>query len=279
MPDQPFAEIEQRLSVAADGKFRVFGIRRTGQHAIINWILRNSGRKASVFLNSCTMGRSPVRTCGQSELNGSQSGKAHGLHKSLSAYLDHYPRPFLLISYEAGYKSGEVSPNFETAGFDHEVLITRSFVNWLPSFIRLMWQIHQPANGEVLDISNGIIFEISRYKAHLQAAIASEATVICFDKWATLPEYRMSMLKNMGLNPVDNTLGKVQFYGRGSSFSGQSLPADELTLTRRWETMSDDSYAKLFLQLAQADDEFMQALALLYPDNPQIIAGLLAENT
>jgi len=274
MPDQPFADIENQLFAASDGRMRVLGIRRTGQHAVINWILRNCGRKDTLFLNSCTMRRSAMRTCGQSELNGRFSGKGYPLKKAVEAYLTPETHPFVLISYEAGFQEGELTPNFPDADFNREILVTRSFVNWLPSFIRLMRLMNQGSAPEALDISNGIMFEMMRYKAHLLAAKTSSHVVICFDKWATSGAYRSEKLAQLGLIEVDAGLGTLQQYGGGSSFSAFKMPAEELALTARWQTMTDDPYALHFLRIAQADTAFMEVLAALYPDDIPIMNQL-----
>ncbi len=274
MPDQPFDEIEQQLFAVSSGRMRVLGIRRTGQHAVINWILRNCGCVNTVFLNSCTMRRSAVRTCGQSELNGKFAGKSFALKKALEAYLTPDLHPFTLISYEAGYEAGELTPNFPDTSFSHEVLVTRSFINWLPSFIRLMRVMNRSSAAEALDISNGIVFEMMRYKAHLQAAQASNHVVICFDKWATMPVYRREKLAALGLYERNAGLGDVQKYGGGSSFSAFEKLAEELALTERWQTMVDDPYAHHFLRIAQADPAFMEVLAALYPDDIPVMSKL-----
>ncbi|NOR62310.1 MAG: hypothetical protein GQ535_07455 [Rhodobacteraceae bacterium] len=274
MPDQPFDEIEQRLFAANNGRMRVLGIRRTGQHAVINWILRNSGRENTVFLNSCTMRRSAVRTCGQSELNGQFAGKFFVLKKALEAYLTPQKHPFVLISYEAGYEEGELTSNFPDAEFDREILVTRSFVNWLPSFIRLMRVMNRGSASEALDISNGIVFEMMRYKAHLLAAQASNHVVVCFDQWAKAPNYRSQKLAALGLDELDTGLGAVQKYGGGSSFSAFNKPVEALALTTRWQTMVDDPFAQNFLRIAKADTAFMEVLAALYSADIPIINQL-----
>jgi len=276
MPDQPFVEIEQQLFAASNGRMRVLGIRRTGQHAVINWILRNSGGEDYVFLNSCTMRRSAVRTCGQSELSGQFTGRAYRLKRAMEAYLATEKHPFVLISYEAGYHEGELTPNFPDEDFDREVLVIRSFVNWLASFIPLMRRVDRTAAAEALEISNGIVFEMMRYKEHLLAAQSSKHVVVCFDKWATSHSYRRKKLADLGLDEVDSGLGELQRYGGGSSFSALTVPAEELALTTRWRSMIDDPYALDFLRIAKADTAFMEVLAALYPDDIPIIGRLLA---
>ncbi len=278
MPDQPFAAFEQQLCAAADGRMRVLGIRRSGQHAVINWILRNAGRADTVFLNSCTMRRSALRTCGQSELNGRPSGGGYPLLKVLTPWLTPEKRPFVLVSYEAGYAEGGLTPNFPDEDFDREVLVTRSFVNWLPSFLRLMRVMNPRWPAEGLEVAHGVLFEMTRYKAHLLAAQASPHVVVDFDQWASRPAYRLEKLAELGLDNHDNSLGHVQPYGGGSSFSGHKTPADALPLTTRWQSMAADPFAQQCLRLALADSAFMDSLAISYPDDARHIATLLAQS-
>ena len=277
MPDTAFAETEQQLFAASSARMRVLGIRRTGQHAVINWILRNAGCENTVFLNSCTMRRSSVRTCGQSELNGQPSGKSHRLKAALEAFLTPETRPFVLVSYEAGFHAGALTPNFPDESFTREVLVTRSFVNWLPSFMRLMRIMNPKSPPTALDISSGITFEMMRYKNHLLAAQNTAHVVVCFDQWASSPAYRCSKLAELGLDEVDNGLGQVQAYGAGSSFSGVETPAEKLALTTRWETIIHDPYAHHFLRIAKADTSFLAVLAKSYPDDLRLIDHLLAQ--
>ena len=278
MPDTPFSEMEQHIFAASRGRMRVLGIRRTGQHAIINWILRNSGCANTVFLNSCTMRRSAIRTCGQSELNGQYAGKGYPLKRALEAFLTPEKHPFVLVSYEAGYHEGELTPHFPDADFNREILVTRSFVNWLPSFIRLMRVMNPQSGPHALDISNGIIFEMMRYKAHILAALATPNVVISFDHWAMSAAYRRDKLAELGMAQVDNGLGKIQIYGGGSSFSGLDAPVEGAALTRRWKSMLEDPYALNFLRIAKADTAFNAALDSLYPEDTALMERLLAQS-
>ena len=280
MVEPEFDGIDRQLNAAASRKFRVFGIRRCGQHAVINWLLRNCGQENHVFLNSCTMGKSAIRTCGQSEINGRQARRAHPLKKTLEPRLAQGESPFVLISYEAGYpprqfEAGGLTNGFSNQDFESEILITRSFVNWLPSFIRLMRVMNRSAEPQGLDNSAGITFEMQRYRDHLIAAQASEHRVISFDNWFTEPEYRLSILEALGLPAIDNGLGEVQVYGGGSSFTKFALGANELDLNTRWKSMSEDPFAKQFLKLAQKDTRLMAALEQGYPEDIGLMNELL----
>lgn len=283
LPPNPFAEFEAGLVAASAALFRVQGIRRCGQHAVINWILRNSGAPDTVFLNSCTLRRSPVKTCGQSEVNGAQSSRGWPLKRKLEQMLAEGAHPAVLISYEAGfspalYHEGQVTQDIPNAAFTREVLVIRSFVNWLPSFVRLMRIMNPHEAPRSALVSQGIAYEISRYKDHLKAALALAGqdgfVVVDYDAWVTSPAHRLALLAQLGLAEVDNGLGDVQIYGAGSSFDGRSVAADAMDVTRRWQTMVDDSYAQLFVQIAQADDALLDLLRQAYPDNPDIMQTL-----
>jgi len=281
MADPQFDDIDQRLNAAADGRMRVFGIRRCGQHAVINWILRNSDRAHQVFLNSCTMRKSAIRTCGQSEIDGTPARKAHFLKAALEKHLHIGAKPFVLISYEAGYppdlyQQGDLTNGFENADFSHEVLVIRRFVNWLPSFIRLLRVMLPASPPESLEISNGIVFEMMRYKAHLIAAAASPHLIISYDQWHADDRYRRAKLAELGLPDVDNSHGEVQKYGGGSSFSKRSLPAVELDVHNRWKSLIGDPYARQFLALAANDAQFLAALDAFYPEDLDTLNTLLA---
>ena len=281
MVDPAFDAMDRRLKEAADGRFRVFGIRRSGQHAVINWLLRNCGRDSHVFLNSCTMEKSPIRTCGQAEINGTPTRKGHFLKETLEKYLQPNVHPFVLVSYEAGYPSalhgkGHLTNGFGNSDFDHEILITRRFVNWLPSFIRLMRLMNPWCPPAALEISHGVLFEIMRYKSHIISAAGSTHSVISYDQWFADEHYRRSWLAAFGLPEIDNSHGEVQKYGGGSSFSQCEVPAAELEIDTRWHTLKDDLFARHFLRLALEDGAFRSALAQFYPEDEDIMRGLLA---
>ncbi|MCF6273899.1 MAG: hypothetical protein L3J37_12080 [Rhodobacteraceae bacterium] len=226
------------------------------------------------------MRRSPTRTGGY-EVNGVLGTRPYHLKRQLETAFEKGISPFLLISYEAGfprkiYESGELTQGFKNSDFFTEVLITRRFVNWLPSFIRLIRLIERDTPPEALGISHHITFEMNRYKAHLIEAADSPHLVICYDDWFASESYRCARLADLGLEVLDNTLGKMQRYGAGSSFSGMAIEVSELDIANRWKTMQQDPYAQTFLELARQDRDFMAVLSESFPDDPDIVARLCA---
>ncbi len=282
MAGPEFPDIARKLAGAVSGAVRVYGVRRAGQHAVIGWILRNCGQAETVFLNNRRIGQSPFRPGKPAARDPGSTERAQALARRLSGRIARGQRPFLLISYEHGfseahYAAGDISPGLENSLFAHEVLVIRSFTNWLPSFIRLRQsQSPQlPANG--LDMCQAILSGIAQYKAHLQAVVRTGHLAISFDSWVTSPSYRRQKLGALGFETLDNSIGAVQRFGGGSSFSGLETTPDPTALTRRWHRLAGDKFAAPFLRLVLDDPAFTEALFTIYPFEETRIRGLLAQ--
>ena len=59
-----------QLGVTPAVVFRAFGMRRSGNHAIANWLQRNAPGGNAVFLNNCKNARSPLESFAGFEVNG-----------------------------------------------------------------------------------------------------------------------------------------------------------------------------------------------------------------
>ena len=278
MNDAEFSNTCTALKAALSGAMRVYGVRRTGQHAIIDWILRNSGQADQIFLNNRRMGQSPLRLGAQA----ASMEAAQALAARISGRLAKGQRPFLLISYEHGFspavfQSGAVSPGFSNASFQHEVLITRSFSNWLPSFMRLVQSRNPQRPLQGYDNVQAIIKGVEAYKAHLRAVCSTAHVHISFDSWVSSAAYRLKTLGKLGLTAVDNTLGKAQPFGGGSSFTGVQQPPEAKALTTRWRVMEGHAFAAQFIALALEDASLIADISEHYPEDPALLRSLIAQ--
>ncbi len=283
--ESPFAEIEQQLSSNLSGALRVFGVRRCGNHAIINWLIRNSGSGSYVFLNSCTNGRSAVQTCGASEVDGKFHGNKYRLAKVIKAeILEPKAKPFLLVSYEAGLQPSHLDTGNQTLGiadavFDKEIMVTRSMSNWLASFVVLLSLMNRSRVALSIENSADMVAEISVYKAHLKAVKQygqkDRFVHISFDNWFDNADYRLGKLAEIGLELIDNSMGKIQRYGGGSSFSTQKDPAG-MPIDRRWESLGEPQFLHV-IRLALLDTELTDLLAEFYPQDIGIFKNLTSQ--
>ncbi len=278
MIDMEFSETCDALIAASSGAMRVYGVRRAGQHAIIDWILRNSGQREQIFLNNRRLGQSPLRLGGQ----GASMAKTQALAKRISGRLAKGQRPFLLISYEHGFspsafQNGTVSSGFSNAAFQHEVLITRSFSNWLPSYMRLVQSQNPQRPLEGFDNVQAIIKGVEAYKAHMRAVCSTAHLHISFDNWVRSAAYRLEKLGALGLPAVDNTLGRAQPFGGGSSFTGVQQPPEAEALTTRWRAMQGQAFAAQFITLALEDAPLLADISELYPEDPARLRTIIAQ--
>ena len=213
--------LTRQLNQAASGAVRAYGVRRSGQHAIINWILRNCGQSERVFLNNCKYGKPPLSTCAQFEVDGRPRRGQKLLGRKLGAMLGEGVQPFVLISYESGfpaarYAAGNITTDFANRDFAAEVLISRSFVNWLPSFVQLIRKIQSQRPPDGLDVLKNVMRGIGNYRAHLIEITKNRHVHISFDEWYKEPDYRQHKLAEIGMAVQDNALGRLQSYGGGS---------------------------------------------------------------
>ncbi|WP_241525501.1 hypothetical protein [Pseudophaeobacter leonis] len=65
----------QALGFTPGLSLRVFGMRRSGNHAILSWLQRNAPAGGSVFLNNCKPGTDPLQNSRGIELNGAHASQ------------------------------------------------------------------------------------------------------------------------------------------------------------------------------------------------------------
>ncbi|MSU89571.1 hypothetical protein GE300_08070 [Rhodobacteraceae bacterium 2CG4] len=271
------------LPVPPAGVGRVHGLPRSGNHAVIKWILRNLPHRDHVFLNNCAPFRDPMAHHGEAEVNGGrvrQKMRAQGDCGPALARLTGEDGPFLLMSYERWVPSmepegdGRLSRQLDDGRIDFQVLVYRSPLNWLASLLVLQRR-RAEARGAP-EAADGIVAtQLARYQGML-VALHRDAlpgiTPVCYDRWFASAAHRAALLQTLGLPVRDNRLGRVSNYGGGSSF--QDLRnADGLGVLSRWmELMPDPGYRAHLAQAAQ-NEAFMAAMAALFPVDADVMAS------
>jgi hypothetical protein len=272
-----------RLGFVPGQALRMFGMRRSGNHAIANWLQRNAPSGQSVFLNNCKPNSDPFRTFRSIEVNGktSQHRKARKNLTSVAGRAE--DGALLLFSYEditpaMSADAQSVSGPFDEALLTGDVLIYRSFLNWTASLLKKM----QANDSYSLLHRNAILLRaIDQYGILLrQVEDADELgfTCICYDNWVRSEKYREAILTELDLPLRDNSLGPVQSYGGGSSFQKQANSADELETSRRWQKMAEDPEFAAVLNLAAHDTKLTQRLERLFPRDAALLARIVRAN-
>ncbi|TNJ47858.1 hypothetical protein FGE21_03700 [Phaeobacter sp. B1627] len=254
---------------------RVVGMRRSGNHAICNWLQRNAQGGRSLFLNNCRPGTDPLRSCNGLEVSG-QPRSDEPMAESARAAGD---GALLLVSYEdtAHGRFGDARPlsgPHADASFDMDVLIYRSALNWIASLLK---KLQANETYHPVDRMAVLVRALATYGDLLDEVAAAATTgrvAICYDRWLRDELYRARVLSDLGLPLQDNDLGEVQSYGGGSSFQKEALHASDLRPDERWSAMLDDPEYQALLRLAALDSRFCQRVAAFFPEDADRLARI-----
>jgi len=276
--------IERRWGYPSAGFGRVFGLPRSGNHAIISWLLRNAAPDGYVFANNCAAQKDVFESAYQLEIDGkifwSKEKKERGVAPLLARRA---PHPFTLVSYEGAMpflppKGGLFTPDIDPDAYAFDVVILRSFLNWLASLVTL-YEKEGPKRGrEPLEVAQWILTTVIRYKQVMRSVnegLPARFTLIRYDDWAASEEERARLLAAMDLPVLDNGLGDTARYGGGSSFTGTASAAPE-TPPPRWLALRDHPSFRAHAGFCAADPAFMADLRHLYPEDAERLDALAA---
>ncbi|MFS4582075.1 hypothetical protein [Phaeobacter sp. C3_T13_0] len=253
-----------------DVALRLFGMRRSGNHAIANWLQRNAPTGQALFFNNCKPKRAPLTHHQGIERNGLRLSRQNG--RDLAALGASIGRGgLLLLSYEDVVPSDytldrPVSGDLDETFISGDILLIRGFLNWSASLTK---KLQGNPDFSVSHRSAIVLRAIDSYRRMLD--LAGQAgdlalTVIDYDIWVREAKYRADCLDDLGLPCVDNTLGEVQSYGGGSSFDGAQAGTDfDLATDQRWRQMDQNSEYQAILHLAARDEALIEVLTHHYP--------------
>lgn len=259
---------------------QVFGMRRSGNHAIIDWLMRNApeGATGSVFYNNCKFGKNPLRAYGSLDVyDADRAQQPHVDVADAKRITKAGARPMVVISYEdrmpqPADQPQKASNGLTDADFSHQVIIYRSFLNWSAS---LLAKIKKNAGFGSTDRMRIMTLAFATYAQGLdRVGTAKGVTAICYDDWMTSERYRADILTQLGLPQSDLDRGKVQRYGGGSSFQKKVSSADDLDSVARDSAMANDPEYQLLLWTAAHDLRFMERILPHFEQDAERIATL-----
>jgi len=258
-----------QLGIAPGPVLRVFGLRRSGNHAVINWLQRNAPDGRAIFFNNCTAGRDPFRTFRAVEIDGRRVGGAGGDAAEYAARAGEGAT--LILSYEDAMpnerRKRPVSAGIDERLIDAEVIVARSFLNWAASLVKKLQVNPDFTAHQRVGIVLKAVATYSSMLDILRADPAPGVVAIRYDDWVATPTCRAATLARLGFANRDDSLGPVQGYGNGSSFQDSAETGAQLRIAERWRQMADDPEYRIVLWLAAQDGAFCDRLAASYPDD------------
>ena len=268
----------EKLGYTPSRVIRVFGMRRSGNHALINWLMRNAP-DVSVFMNNCAPGKCPAETAKALEIG--DLGLPIG-ETSVAEYCAEVPDGgVLIISYEDFMPEPHEPLGAVTKGLPDDVdcldlVLFRGFMNWSASLLRKL------QNNDAHDMYSRLrtmINAMERYTEGLELVQESPARIrpISYDRWVSRAKYRASILRALGFEQKDNSLGAVQPYGGGSSFQKDVKAAKDLAPHERWHMMVNNAEYQLLLLTASQHEELVELMDDLMPQDAALLKGYLAQ--
>jgi len=258
----------ETVALAPAQVLRVYGMRRSGNHALIDWMLRNAPGGNGLFLNNCRPGRSPLQTTrGISVYAHGTEVAVDGLGARLAGA---GPAPFAVVSYEDSMPDTGRKPLYDAP--ETCVIIYRSFLHWSASLLRKIQG--NPGYGP-LERSRVMMNALRTYQTMLDRVQDKDVVPILYDDWMGSEAYRAAALERIGLPGRDLSRGTVQRYGGGSSFQGKAADVAALTTDMRSAEMADDLEYQLLLWTAARDLGFMERLADVFPQDAERLSKLL----
>ncbi len=260
--------------------FRCFGMRRAGNHAMINWMLRNAP-PGHVFLNNCTPRRSPYRTCATIEVNGERRTRRR--RRAVSSITgDVQDGGLLMISYEDHMPPAldarpDVTTDMPRDAVTQDILLYRRFINWSASLMR---KLQSNENFDFSDRMRVATIALSKFRTGLAQILApTEHNIlpVSYDSWLRSDSYRKGVLRMLDLPLLDDTLGEVQPYGGGSSFQKDATSAEELGTSERWAEMIGMADYQLILLMVSQDPTFMDLLERAMPHDAATVCEFVSQ--
>lgn len=274
MPEQPDAVNQNEL--------RVVGMSRSGNHAIINWILSQvEGRY--LFLNCADPKSNPFRTA--RSMGTGASYKANFADFDLEREREgHFaPKRYLVHSYEDCFLGMVCSDVFEeqhdvwvgSSARRLDVLILRDPFNLFASRKKSgLYEERELPNFDLVTRRTAVRI----WKQHARAFLGrysyftQPVVRINYNRWTRDRSYRRQLAEEMGLAFTDAGFRQVPHAAGGSSFDGRAFDreADKMDVHRRWTHFADDpAYRQLF------DEEMVQFAREIF-DALQVKDKLLA---
>ena len=264
----------QRLGFVPGLTLRAFGMRRSGNHAIIGWLQRNAPQGRALFLNDCRRRQHPMEAFASVQANGQKVSRrrARGNLPKIGRELG--DGALLLISYEDvsplhNLPGKPISGDFNQSLISRNILIYRSFLNWAASMTK---KLETNKTFSIVRRMSVLLRSVDLYGDLLSCVRKDQDTQpICYDDWAANPDYRADTLQKLGLEQRDNSLGDIPSFGGGSSFQKDTDDSAQLTTDQRWRQMLGDPLYQHILQISARDPKLLARIESLFPEDAAIL--------
>lgn len=250
------------MKITQRNEFRIVGISRSGNHAIINWIIRQIQGKYC-FLNCAEPKHNPFRTARPLSMEGKVfETNIDNFNLEKEKEKDFSEKDYLLYNYEDCFlgplnNKAQAADRAEWVGISEvkkDLLILRDPFNLFASRIKAGLMRGHYTHYGVKPISLLTIKRI--YKQHAREFLGEKNHLknkvpIKFNSWTSDETYRREITEALNIPFTDEGLQDVPSVAGGSSFDGRTLSGkgNKMNLNSRWKKYAnDEEYWSLFDQ-------------------------------
>ena len=237
---------------------RFCGIQRTGNHALINWIIAQE-QLETCYINGAFPGVNPWQeNWGISYPNFPYWPEERDARGELVG------KELLLVSYEnrpldeVAADRDDISKYIGVSKSDRCVLVLRDPYNTFASWLKR----DTPVTQAVVDLWKTYAYEFLGKQNVLGTKVC-----ISFNEWFLSRDYRCQLAQQLGLRFTDRGVDVVSHHGGGSSFDGQALKGQTKSmkvLTRYHHYLDNPDFKGIF----EADPELEYLSYEIFGDLP-----------
>jgi hypothetical protein len=233
--------------IVNEKEMRVVGMRRSGNHAIINWIWKQQG-DGVMHLNNLPVRYNPYRFLYEyfpTERYGNESRREFS------------KKDLLIYSYEDKTLEAIADAKFEKKhdlyfgkSFKrYDIIILRDPFNMYASRLKMKYERQQQSRHNIreterLTSEESIETWLSYAKEFLGESNYLKNNKVCinYNSWCIDVEYRKKLTEQLDLEFSDAEFNRVKGAGGGSSFDGLNMryEGSKMKVGERWKVMAED---------------------------------------
>jgi len=261
-----------------DKEIRVVGMKRTGNHAIINWIYSQVNEK-KCFLNYVAPNKNPFISFHKqgtvTEFPQEDFYEKFHLKAEQLGFFSH--KKALIYSYEDEFLEDVFSRSFEKnhdrwvgkSAERFEVLILRDPFNLFASRLKLEAILD---NVIALRNENERKLVVNMWKQYAREMLGDSNIIfknkitLNYNRWVLDIEYRKKIAALLNIKFSDEKTKEVIPIGGGSSFDKDSKSSENMKLFERWKHFQDDVFFKKLFD----DKELLDLSEQLFGEIPGV---------
>lgn len=258
-------------------EFRLSSMKRSGHHAVLNWLFAQCNGQRICFLNNAVPNANPFMMQNYSQLSNYRLEDHFDPFAEAGGWLT--PKDYLLYCYEDWRLEDVFSERFEQyhdelvgpSDVRYDMIILRDPFNCFASRLKQWWRpwmreqipaLNTPlGRRECLDLWKAFAREYLRHTSYRR----HHPVAVNYNQWFADAAYRESLADSLGLSFNDGGRDRVMFHGMGSSFNEQSFDghAEQMQVLDRWQYYREyPVYRNLFAE----DRELLDLAAEIFPD-------------